>query len=54
MTEKRQVALVADDDEFFRMAIGSILADRLGVAEVIEVGSLDDGSSSFAGWRGRK
>lgn len=42
MTEVRQVALVADDDEFFRMAIGSILADRLGVAEVIEVGSLDD------------
>ncbi len=42
MTEVRQVALVADDDEFFRMAITSILTDRLGVAEVIEVGSLDD------------
>ena len=42
MTKVRQVALVADDDEFFRMAISSILADRLEVAEVIEVGSLDD------------
>lgn len=42
MTDVRHVALVADDDEFFRMAIGSILLDRLGVAEVIEVGSLDE------------
>jgi DNA-binding NarL/FixJ family response regulator len=42
MTEIRHVALVADDDEFFRMAISSILLDRLGVAEVIEVGSLDE------------
>ena len=42
MTSDRQVALVADDDEFFRMAISSILLDRLGVAEVIEVGSLDE------------
>lgn len=48
MTEKRQVALVADDDEFFRMAISSILADRLGVAEVIEVGSLDDALERLA------
>ncbi|MFW6076350.1 MAG: LuxR C-terminal-related transcriptional regulator [Hyphomicrobiales bacterium] len=42
MTNGRHVALVADDDEFFRMAISSILLDRLGVAEVIEVGSLDE------------
>ena len=42
MTDIRHVALVADDDEFFRMAISSILLDRLGVAEVIEVGSLDE------------
>jgi DNA-binding NarL/FixJ family response regulator len=42
MTDVRQVALVADDDEFFRMAISSILLDRLGVAEVVEVGSLDE------------
>jgi DNA-binding NarL/FixJ family response regulator len=42
MTDVRHVALVADDDEFFRMAISSILLDRLGVAEVLEVGSLDE------------
>lgn len=42
MTDVRNVALVADDDEFFRMAISSILLERLGVAEVIEVGSLDE------------
>ena len=42
MSTVRHVALVADDDEFFRMAISSILLDRLGVAEVIEVGSLDE------------
>lgn len=35
-------ALVADDDEFFRIAICSILVDRLGVAEVIETASLDE------------
>jgi DNA-binding NarL/FixJ family response regulator len=48
MTKTRQVALVADDDEFFRMAIRSILSDRLGVAEVIEVGSLDDALERLA------
>jgi DNA-binding NarL/FixJ family response regulator len=42
MTDVRHIALVADDDEFFRMAISSILLDRLGVAEVVEVGSLDE------------
>ncbi|HUE46346.1 MAG TPA: response regulator transcription factor [Aestuariivirgaceae bacterium] len=42
MTDIRHVALVADDDEFFRMAISSILLERIGVAEVIEVGSLDE------------
>jgi DNA-binding NarL/FixJ family response regulator len=42
MTDIRQVALVADDDEFFCMAITSILLDRLDVAEVVAVGSLDE------------
>lgn len=35
-------ALIADDDEFFRIAIRSILVDRLGVADVIETASLDE------------
>lgn len=34
-------ALVADDDEFFRMALRSVLTGRLGIANVIECGSLD-------------
>lgn len=37
-----RTCLVADDDEFFRMALRSILQGRLGFAEVIETGSLDE------------
>lgn len=35
-------AWVADDDQFFRIAIRSILVDRLGMGEVIEMALLDD------------
>jgi DNA-binding NarL/FixJ family response regulator len=48
MTDVRHVALVADDDEFFRMAISSILLERIGVAEVVEVGSLDEAMEQLA------
>ena len=48
MTDVRRIALVADDDEFFRMAISSILLDRIGVAEVVEVGSLDEALERLA------
>ncbi|MER2267420.1 response regulator transcription factor [Methylobacterium oxalidis] len=41
MTDTK-VALVADDDEFFRMALRAILQNRLGFTEVIETGSLDE------------
>lgn len=34
-------ALVADDDEFFRVALRAVLTGRLGFADVIECGSLD-------------
>ncbi|PZX13110.1 LuxR family two component transcriptional regulator [Palleronia aestuarii] len=37
-----RTALIADDDEFFRMALGVILTQRLGFSEVIEATSLDD------------
>ncbi len=37
-----QVALIADDDEFFRMALSAILVGQLGFAEVIETASLDE------------
>ncbi len=35
----KKIALVADDDEFFRMALSTVLRKRLGFAEVIETGS---------------
>ncbi len=37
-----QVALIADDDEFFRMALSVILTEQIGFSEVIEATSLDD------------
>ena len=36
------VYLEADDDEFFRMALSAILRQKLGGAEIIEAGSLDE------------
>jgi DNA-binding NarL/FixJ family response regulator len=41
-SEAGRVCLIADDDEFFRMALGSILQTKLGFAQVIETGSLDE------------
>jgi DNA-binding NarL/FixJ family response regulator len=42
MERPAQVALVADDDEFFRIALCAILVKRLGFTHVIETGSLDE------------
>ena len=42
MSVKGRAALIADDDEFFRMALKVILTERLGFAEVIEAPSLDE------------
>ncbi|MCT7374370.1 response regulator [Chelativorans salis] len=36
------IALIADDDEFFRIALKTILKNELDFAEVIETGSLDE------------
>lgn len=36
------VALIADDDEFFRIALGFILKSKLRFTEIIESGSLDE------------
>ncbi|RVP89192.1 DNA-binding response regulator, partial [Sinorhizobium meliloti] len=33
------VALIADDDEFFRIALGFILKSKLRFTEIIETGS---------------
>jgi DNA-binding NarL/FixJ family response regulator len=40
-SEADRVCLIADDDEFFRMALRSILQAKLGFVQVIETGSLD-------------
>ncbi|THK36093.1 response regulator transcription factor [Ensifer sp. MPMI2T] len=37
-----RVALIADDDEFFRIALGFILKSKLHFTEIIETGSLDE------------
>lgn len=42
MTYETGTALVADDDELFRVALKSILRERLGYGDVIEAGSLDE------------
>jgi DNA-binding NarL/FixJ family response regulator len=42
------VALTADDDEFFRMALKSILTTKLGFDDVIEAGSFDDALEKLA------
>lgn len=38
----KNVALVADDDEFFRMALCTVLKQRLGFTKVIETASFDE------------
>lgn len=42
-------ALVADDDEFFRIALRTILQSELDFAEVIEAGSLDEAIEKLSG-----
>ena len=37
-----EVCLIADDDEFFRMALRTILTKTVGVTQVIETASLDE------------
>lgn len=41
-SKRELVALIADDDEFFRMALGMILKDHLGFTTVIEATSLEE------------
>ncbi len=37
-----RTALIADDDEFFRLALASLLRSKLGFKQVIETASLDE------------
>lgn len=36
------IALVADDDEFFRVALSTVLLKQFGFSQVVEAGSLDE------------
>lgn len=49
-----QSALIADDDEYFRMALTRILSDRLGFDEIIETGSFDEAIERLEGSGGVK
>lgn len=42
MTTSRACALIADDDEFFRIAVAAILTHQLGFETVLEASSLDE------------
>jgi DNA-binding NarL/FixJ family response regulator len=42
MLSDTRVVLIADDDEFFRLALKSILVNALGFTHVLETGSLDE------------
>lgn len=44
-----RVALIADDDEYFRMAIIAILRQRLGFTKVIETASFDEAIEQLEG-----
>ncbi|MCJ2084811.1 response regulator transcription factor [Methylobacterium sp. E-005] len=43
-----RVAILADDDEFFRLAMASLLTRQLGFAHVIETASLDEALAALA------
>jgi len=42
ISSPRRRALIADDDAFFRIALGALLTSQLGFTEVLDAGSLDD------------
>jgi DNA-binding NarL/FixJ family response regulator len=42
MAPSRSCVLIADDDAFFRIALGTLLTRQLGFSTVLEAGSLDD------------
>jgi len=42
------IAVIADDDEFFRMAVATLLTRHLGFGRVVETGSLDEALAALA------
>lgn len=43
-----RVAILADDDEFFRLAMSALLTQKLGFTQVIETGSLDQALAALS------
>lgn len=44
-----RIGLIADDDAYFRMAVGAILDRQFGFSEIIEAGSLDEALDRLGG-----
>jgi DNA-binding NarL/FixJ family response regulator len=42
MEASMRVGLIADDDAYFRVAVGAILTRQLGFSQIVEAGSLDE------------
>jgi DNA-binding NarL/FixJ family response regulator len=47
--ETRRTALIADDDEFFRVALSSVLSERLHFAEVVQTDNFDAAVDAMSG-----
>lgn len=50
--ELKRVALIADDDEFFRLALAAILTAELGFVEVVQTASLDEAIEKLSARKG--
>lgn len=48
MTCLRPAALIADDDDFFRLALRGILIDQLGISDIVETETLDEATETMA------
>jgi len=49
MSALGRIGLVADDDAYFRMAVGTILTREFGFTEVVEAASLDEALECLSG-----
>jgi DNA-binding NarL/FixJ family response regulator len=45
----RKTALISDDDEFFRVALSSVLSARLGFSKIIQTKSFDGAVAELSG-----
>jgi DNA-binding NarL/FixJ family response regulator len=45
---RTRVAVIADDDEFFRMALASVLTQTCGIDRVVQTGSYDEAMEALA------